>query len=178
MSRIVTAILSFHWAIVFTLVAVGRLGGYGHLATWPGSDAPLADSLVALATAGGYGLVAILFLWTTLSALAGRHEADETTQVARLAFCGAVLALTAALMGEGPSTSADRMAPFAVQLAALLCTYLVIRADVREAAGEKRHEGLHIRRSAAARRMALGAAHRTMLAPPGRFVAANDEKER
>lgn len=173
MSRILTAILSLHWAVVFALAAAERVDGYG------GFAAPLSGSFIPLGIATGYGLVAILFLWTAVSALAGgRRSPGETVQVARLAFCGAVLALMVGLVGAGVSLSTAGATPFAVQLAALLCTYLVMRLDGREAEDGAQKEGFHTTR-AAARLMALGAAHRTLLAPPGgRFVAANDEKDR
>lgn len=173
MVRVLTAILSFYWAVAFTLAAAGCLDGYGGFAV------PLAGSFVPLGTAAGHGLVAILFLWTAVTALAdSRGGAGETVQIARLALSGAVFALTMGLSGEGASLSTASATPYAVQLGALLCTYLVVHLDGRGTDETVQKKGFQTVR-AAARLTALGAAHHASLASiSGRRVPADDEKDR
>ena len=149
MQKILITSLAAYWTIVF---AVGACGVAGLSA---GIHAPdLFDTAMAVAQA----LVALLFLWTAFAALGHRDEGVD--DVARLALSAAVLvsgavAVEQAVVG-GFSTPG---AASTMQLAALAATYLVVSVDT---ATEREPRSVDYSR-AVARRLAIGAAHGSML---------------
>ena len=108
------------------------------------------------------GLVATLFLWAFLTAvLDGKERPGGYEEVASVAVGAAVLVLIAdlllsalaggqAILGDGP-----------YQLGALLASYAAVIFERRFVAVSRSSEGDDVR--AAARHMALGAAHSSML---------------
>ena len=149
MRTILTTSLSVHWMAVFLLLA---------LAAAPSGDEPLA---VAAALATGHALVAALFLWTAIAAWGG-GRCDEVAGLA-LGVAALVLAMAAALDGAPGGA--------AMQLAALGVTWLVIRAL---AAAESEPPAVDWS-GEVARRLALGAAHGSMLSRLSRRGPAEDE---
>lgn len=135
--KILVASLSVHWMVIFALAAFS--------AAPEGAGPLLTPALLAT----GYGLVATLFLWTAIAAWGG-SRCDE---IAALAVAVAALVLAAAVSISGMEGAT------AMQIAALGATYLVIRAEAQtepppatiDWSGEM------------ARRLALGAAHGSML---------------
>lgn len=161
MGRILTALLAFHWMAVFAVAAATALTGGG-------TFSPMAQPAAAALCLGNV-LVAALFLWMLVTALGRDAAAGDGEQVVRLAFCGAVIMLTATLAAGGTAP--------AMKLAALMASYLVVRYD--RSAGEAADPQSEEQARAAARLMALGAAHGVMLARRGGpGVPANDEWRR
>lgn len=151
MPKILIISLSTHWAVVFAHCA---------LAAAPQFAAPVVAMAAAQAT--GHALVAALFLWTALAAWAG----EDGEGVARLALSVAALVLGAQTILQGP----DAMA--AIWLAGLAATYLVIRAETAA-----REEQPAVDWSGeVARRLALAAAHGSMLSRLSRRAPGEGER--
>lgn len=149
MPRILIASLALHWTVMFA-VQVIRAGEAASVAS---------GAAIPAVAAVAYSLAAALFLWTALAAW-GREQADGSGEIARLAL---VVAVSAIAVGAGVtvvSGGAPEIHALAMQLAALVATYLVIRFEEAEAAMQPEPED---RSGALARRLAVGAAHGTML---------------
>lgn len=148
MQKILITSLAAYWTVVF---AVGACGVAGLSA---GIHAP---DLFATAMAVAQSLVALLFLWTAFAALGHRDEGVD--DVARLALSAAVLVSGAVAVEQAVvAGSSTPGAASTMQLAALAATYLVIRAE----AAERKPRSVDYS-SAVARRLAIGAAHGSML---------------
>lgn len=163
MARLLTAFLSLHWTMVFAVAASHYFvaqpeTAVGGLAALPGlaGSGPLVFCI-------GNALIAVLFLWLLVSAMLERGpENKETGEVARIVFGGGVLMTTAGLLADTVLPSAQAVMSGAVQLAALMASYLVIHFDRLSApratsAGETDSGGV-------ARAMALGAVHDSIVA--------------
>ncbi len=185
MRRILIGVLSLHWLVVFTLLAVaatisGTQGTPATLSTFGihASAATLnlpSGTLAYGALAVGFATVAVLFMWTLLSALADeRGFPGETDEVARIAF-GAGISMCTVLVVICATSAAYWLLPsIAVQFAALLVSYLVFHADRRAEARLAVARTDDVQATAAL--MALGAAHNSLLARlPGRSAAAAKE---
>jgi hypothetical protein len=172
MNRILTLFVCLHWAIVFvalTLLA-GLHGGENFTAVlaaigiqFPVDAMPVPPALCAL-LAIGFGIVACLFLWTLITCFADRQaEGNEADEIAGLAFGAAVAVFTLVFLGCAAGADAIGLyRSMAVEICALLASYLAICAERRTAAfraGDP--EG------APARTMALHAAHDSLLARLG-----------
>ena len=157
MQRILITSLSVHWTIVFALAAF-QAGGMQ-------AEAPATAALLAIA----HALVAILFLW--LGTVAWGRKPGETDTVARLAFAVAALVLAAGALVDGLSGQPLPLAMTATQLAVLGVTYLVVGA---EDASAGRQAGTEELSGAFARRLALAAAHGSMLTRLSRRSARTD----
>lgn len=135
--KILLVSLSVHWTVVFALSA---------LSAAPAEAGPL---LPAAALAIGYGLAAALFLWAALAAWGG----ERCDEIAALAVASAALVLAASVAVSGIAGAA------AMQVAALGVTWLVIRAEASHEPAPPPAD----RSGEVARRLALGAAHGSML---------------
>jgi hypothetical protein len=145
MPRVLIACLSAHWATVFAFRAFEA-----------GAGAMSSGMAPAAVTGVLYCLAGATFLWTGLAAW-GREPSGEVAPVALLV---SVLALgagvaAAAITGQRPDIHATAM-----QLAALVATYLLIRFEEVQAAMLPQPEDGS---GAFARRLAIGAAHGAML---------------
>lgn len=174
MRRFLTFLLPFHWMVAFALLAVAAAGG--HLeALFAAVGAAPAESLaansigqgVSTAFAIAFGLVATLFLWTLLTAIVGSDEQGALEEVAGLAFGCAVALATITLLFSARFAIGGAHAACAFQIAALAASYAALIAERRSGQPVSATESEDVR--AAARFMALGAAHSTMLSRlPGR----------
>jgi hypothetical protein len=166
MPRALTTLLTFHWAAAFALLSMACVMG--------GSGAAQALSMLGLAQTGlldggsaaatllspAAAVCAVLFFWAFVTSVLGDPEAEGSDVVA-IAFASAAL-LVCLLMICGSVTFVAGLYPaVAVHLAALLASYLAIQAE-RFAAVRSAAPGENDIR-AAARVMALGAAHVSML---------------
>lgn len=147
MQRILIISLSVHWTIMFALAAfqVGALE----------AEAPAA----AAALASAHALAAMLFLWMATAFWSA--SPGEAGTVARLAFAVAVLVLAAAALAGGLGGRPFPPGATAIQIAALGVTYLVVSVEEAGIAGER--PGTGQLSGAFARRLALAAAHGSML---------------
>jgi hypothetical protein len=171
MRRILSLFLALHWMIVFAalamLCAFGRQGGFSAvldtigLSTPAGFSGLMASQAVCTFFASGFGLVAILFLWTLLTALFEEEEAGGTDEVARLAFGGAIGMVTILFLVCALAAVKGFYAIVALELAALAGSWLAISAEKRMMERVALPRGEQVRD--AARVMALGAAHNSLL---------------
>ena len=183
MRRIVVAIVALHWAIAFALLAgiTSRAGDDGITALLRGlgfadglAEMPLlAGPEMTFGVALGFAVVAALFFWMLVSALSddGIYPGD-TDEVARVAFGGAVGLLTLMLLASSVAPAPALFSSVALQLGALLISYLVVQTD-RQSQTAPAMEDEDMRQ--AARIMALGAAHSSLLS---RIGSSTDEQDR
>jgi hypothetical protein len=175
MNRILTLFVCLHWAAVFvalTLLA-GLHGGENFAAVlaaigiqFPVDAMPVPPGLCAL-LAVGFGIVASLFLWTLITGFLDRRvEGNEADEVASLAFGGAVAVFTLVFLGCAAGAEAIGLyRSMALEIGALLASYLAICAERRMAIAAA--TGASNPAGAAARSMALHAAHESLLARLG-----------
>ncbi|HVW57782.1 MAG TPA: hypothetical protein VHC00_19070 [Rhizobiaceae bacterium] len=171
MRRILSLFLALHWMIVFSalslLCALDRQGGFSivlhmvGLATPAGLPRFMSSQAVSTGFASGFGLVAVLFLWTLLTALFEDEESSETDEVARLAFGGAIGMVTILFLACAFASVQGFYAAVALELAALAGSWLAISAEKRmmERTVPRQNEPVQN----AARLMALGAVHNSLL---------------
>lgn len=172
MGRALTVVLAAYWTVSFALSAI----------TWSAADrfatgvgAPQGWAAAGhLAMGAGCALTAALFAWLFVCAILDDVVVPgQPDEVAYFAFAGAGTMLTLAFVA-GAATAPSNIPSAIPSMAALLASYVTIHLE-RRAWGRPSEEKLADIR-AAARLMALGAAHDTMvarLAPP--VVPANDE---
>lgn len=174
MRRILSFFLSLHWAVMFAALAVLSGVGRGHgfplslsaLGLAPPDDIGgfLCAPATAAALACGFGVVAVLFLWTLVTLFLNDGDLpEETDDVARLAFGGAVLILTAVFIACAACPVRGLYPMLALEMTALLASYVAVAAERgtarRRAAGAKGNDDVRV----AARTMALGAVHSSLL---------------
>lgn len=169
MPHILTSFLAFHWALAFALLAIvcvmGGDGGavaaldlLGVSLSHSNLDGGVVPALLSLAFTVG----SVLFAWAFLTAFFSDQMVEGNDDVMRMAFgaAGGVLSL---VLICGTTQGATGLFPVvAAHLAALLASYLAIRAESWSSSmsGVPGEEDFR----AAARVMALGAAHSSMLA--------------
>ncbi len=155
-----------YWMAAFAIMAsqaVSHPAGLGEAG---------ASGALALGTALSIllGLVATLFLWSFLTGVLDAEEGPGGyEEVASLAFGAAVAVLIADLVVSWLGGTASGLHDNAFELTAVVASYAAVIFERRVFAGLKAPEEDEVR--AAARRMALGAAHSSMLvrlAGPGR----------
>lgn len=148
MPRILVSVVCAYWIAGFVLRAA-EIAGFGR------AQPPEAWSVATLASIGCM-VAATLFLWV---AIAGLNGADGTA-----ADIGGVAAsmgiVTLALVPGAAGTPVGQLSPhLGVHIAALCCTYLVVKSAGGNNAAMPVEQGPR-----QARRMAIGAAHGSMLA--------------
>ena len=177
MGRILTLFVSLHWTAVFAALALlaGLNGGENFAAVlaaigiqFPAEALPMpVPAAFCALLAVGFGIVAVLFLWALVTGLLDRHaDGNEADEVARLAFGSAVGVLTLVFLGcamRGEAIGIYRS--IAIEMAALLASYLAVYAERRMASAAAARAGS--RTTGAARTMALHAAHDSLLARLG-----------
>jgi hypothetical protein len=175
MSRILTFFVCLHWAVVFialTLLA-GLHGGENFVAVLAAIgiqfsvDAMVVPPALCALLAVGFGIVASLFLWTLVTSFLDRRaEGNEADEVAGLAFGGAVAVFTLVFLGCALTAEAIGLyRSMALEIGALLASYLAICAERRMVVAAAAKPGNPA--GAAARTMALHAAHDSLLARLG-----------
>jgi hypothetical protein len=165
MPRVLTSFLTFHWAAAFALLAMACvMGGDG------GAERALA--MLGLAQSGlfdpAYGsasmllplasaICAVLFFWAFAICMFSDPDAEGDGDVLRMAFASAALLISLLMVYGSVNFVAGLYPAIAVHLAALLASYLAIQAERLAAMMSASPSQGDIR--AAARLMALGAAH-------------------
>lgn len=169
MPRILTSFLTFHWAAAFALLSIacvmGGDGGAAQAMNMLGLTAnelfdpagASASALLALASA----VCSVLFFWAFATSVFGDPEADGEGDVLRMAFASAALLISLLMICGAANVAGGVYQTAAVHLAALLASYLAVQAERIAAFMSASPSEGDIR--AAARLMALGAAHSTML---------------
>jgi len=171
MRHVLTSFLALHWAVVFALLAYicidgdrgiasalgvlgvslqgSRLAGLEHAAV----VAPLSVALL---------VVAVLFCWAfveTLLNITARPDGGDA--VVRTAFISASFLLSLVLVGGVAQGINGLFMVVAVQMTALLASYVAVLAERRSSLATVALHESDIR--AAAHRMAMGAAHSSLL---------------
>jgi hypothetical protein len=175
MNRILTLFVCLHWAVVFialTLLA-GLHGGENFVAVLAAIgiqfsvDAMVVPPALCALLAVGFGIVASLFLWTLVTSFLDRRaEGNEADEVAGLAFGGAIAVFTLVFLGCALTAEAIGLyRSMALEIGALLASYLAICAERRMVVAAAAKPGNPA--GAAARTMALHAAHDSLLARLG-----------
>lgn len=171
MRPILTSFLALHWAAVFALLAficvdgnrgvAGALGVLGvamentHLVELDNAAvvAPLAVALL---------VVAVLFCWVFVESLVNAAaNPDGADSVARTAFVSASAVLSLILVGGAAQGVNGLFLVVAVQLAALLASYVAMHAERRSVLAVAISREAESRATAHA--MAKGAAHGSLL---------------
>ena len=173
MGRILTIVLSLFWTATFAVSAISWSAAERFVL---GVEAPEGWAAAGhLALGAGCAVTAALFAWLFFCALLDDGvvpgQADE---VAYTAFAGAAIVLTATIL-LGPLVGGGTESEAFSAMAALMASYLAVHVERRAWGRPSEAHLVEIR--AAARLMALGAAHDTLvarLAPP--IVPANDDE--
>lgn len=167
MRHFLTSLLALHWAVAFALLTVACMIGQR-------PDASLAMALLGVSAepAGAlqgaplaaflsvaFAMVALLFAWMLVAALVAEDADGEP--IARRAFAGAAGVLSLVLIVGAAEGASGALPAVAVTLAALMGSYLAVRAEHRAVAERQPAEGDDVR--SAARMMAAEAAHNSML---------------
>ncbi len=170
MRHVLSSVLALHWAVVFALLAYICIDGSRGIATAlgvlglsiQGSRFPEFENVAVIAPLSIALLtVAVLFCWafveTVLNA-AARPDAGES--VARIAFICASFLLSLILIGGVAQGVNGLFMIVAVQMTALLASYVAVQAERRSAFAAMNLPEGDVR---AAARMAMGAAHSSLL---------------
>ena len=170
MRHVLSSFLALHWAVVFALLsyicidgsrgidaALGVLGVPIQGDRFPALDhfAVVAPLSVALLT------VAVLFCWafveTLLNAMARPDAGDSVVQIA---FIAASFLLSLILIGGVAQGIDGLFMVIAIQMTALLASYVAVQAERRSVVAAMALQENDVR---AAARMAMGAAHSSLL---------------
>lgn len=165
MPRALTSFLTFHWAAAFALLAMacvmGGDGGAERALTMLGltESSPLdpANGSAAMLLPLAAAICAMLFFWAFATSMFSDPEGEDDSDVMRMAFASASLLISLLMICGSLNFVAGLYPTVAVHLAALLATYLAIQAERLSAMVSASPSQGDIR--AAARLMALGAAH-------------------
>jgi hypothetical protein len=171
MRQILTSFLALHWAAVFALLAFICIDGNRGVAAALGvlgvavqntRFIDLDNAVVVAPLAMALLVVAVLFCWafveTLVNVSAGTDAADS---VVRIAFISASAVLSLILVGGAAQGINGLFMVVAVQLAALLATYVAMLAERRPAIATAVSTDGEIR--AAAHVLAKEAAHSSLL---------------
>ncbi|WP_149802615.1 hypothetical protein [Mesorhizobium sp. NFR06] len=170
MRHVLSSFLALHWTIVFALLAYICMAGSRGITTAlgvlglpiQGSKFPALENIAVVAPLSiALLIVAVLFCWAfveTLLNTAARPDAGES--VARIAFISASILLSLILIG-GVAQGIDGLFMIvAIQLTALLASYVAVLAERRSALVAM---NLHEADVRTASRMAMAAAHGSLL---------------
>ncbi|MBA1140404.1 hypothetical protein [Mesorhizobium neociceri] len=171
MRPILTSFLALHWAVVFALLAFicmdgnrGVAGALGVLGVVMENTrlVDLDNAAVVAPLAIALLVVAVLFCWVFVESLVNAAASpDGADSVARTAFISASAVLSLILIGGAAQGINGLFMVVAVQLAALLASYVAMLAERRSVfAGAVSREA---ESRATAHAMAQGAAHGSLL---------------
>lgn len=169
MRHVLTSFLALHWAIVFALLAficidgnrgvAAALGVLG--ATIEGTRfIDLDNAIVVAPLATALLVVAVLFFWAFVETLINDATSQAVDSVARIAFISASGVLSLIVVGGAAQGINGLFMVVAVQLAALLASYVAMLAERRSVAAVAQGD-IEIR--VAAHGMAAAAAHNSLL---------------
>ena len=171
MRHVLTSFLALHWAVVFALLAyicidgdrgiASALGVLG--ASAQGNRFPSLEHTVVVAPLSvALLVVAVLFCWAFVETLLNiTARPDEGDAVVRTAFISASFLLSLILVGGVAQGINGLFMVVAIQMTALLASYVAVLAERRSSLAAVT---LHERDArAAAHRMAMGAAHSSLL---------------
>jgi hypothetical protein len=171
MRHILTSFLALHWAAVFALLAFICIDGNRGVAAALGvlgvavQDTRFADlenAAVVAPLAVALLVVAVLFCWALVETLVNvATNPDAADSVVRIAFISASGVLSLILIGGAAQGINGLFMVVAVQLAALLASYVAMLAERRSAFATAVATESEIR--VAAHVMAKGAAHGSLL---------------
>jgi hypothetical protein len=170
MRHVLTSFLTLHWAIVFTLLALicidgnrGVAAALGVLgATIEGARFVHLDNVVVVAPlATALLVVAMLFFWAFVETLINNAASPGADSVARIAFISASGVLSLIVIGGAAQGINGLLMVVAVQLAALLASYVAMLAERRSVVVAAAPSEGELR--AAAQSMAKAAAHNSLL---------------
>ncbi|MBZ9677772.1 hypothetical protein [Mesorhizobium sp. ES1-1] len=140
MRHVLTSFLALHWAIVFALLAFlcidgdrgvsAALGVLG-LASEDVGVADLDNFVVVAPLATALLVVAVLFFWAFVETLVNDATSRGVDSVARVAFISASSVLSLVVIGGAAQGIKGLFMVVAVQLAALLASYVAILAERR-----------------------------------------------
>ena len=177
-----SSILALHWTVAFAALAYGTVfgvgGGVGALLDTMGVR-PIEQAgdgiavLLSVALAGNFVFAALLFAWSCFTGIFPHLDVEgDQIDISRMAYGAGVSSMTILLIA-GLLVPAENLYPaVAIQLAALAASYLACIAERLMASLTSEPEANDVR--AAARLMALGAAHGAMLSRiAGRDVQAS-----
>lgn len=168
MRHILTSFLALHWAIVFALLALICIDGNRGVAAALGVLGATVernrfvdlDNIVVVAPlATALLVVAVLFFWALVENLINDRTSAGADSVARIAFIAASGVLSMIVIGGAAQGINGLLMVVAVQLAALLASYVAMMAEQRSTVAAP-GEG-EIR--AVAHGMAQAAAHNSLL---------------
>ncbi|ARP65777.1 hypothetical protein A9K65_022360 [Mesorhizobium sp. WSM1497] len=168
MRQVLTSFLTLHWTIVFALLALicidgnrgvaAALGVIG--ATIEGTRFVNLDNFVVVAPlATALLVVAVLFFWAFVEALVNDATSPDADSVARIAFICASGVLSLIVIGGAAQGINGLFMAVAVQLAALLASYVAMLAERRSVVAASGEGEIH----AVAHGMAKAAAHNSLL---------------
>lgn len=170
MRHVLSSFLALHWAVVFALLAYICMDGSRGIATALGvlgvsiqaSRFPELEHVAVIAPLSiALLIVAVLFCWAfveTLLNASARPDAGDS--VARIAFISASCLLSLILIGGVAQGIDGFFMVVAVQMTALLASYVAVQAERRSAVAAMVLQERDLRASA---RMAMGAAHSSLL---------------
>ncbi|TPM37086.1 hypothetical protein [Mesorhizobium sp. B2-3-4] len=167
MRHVLTSFLSVHWAIVFALLALICIDGNRGVAAALGvlgvtvESARVAnlDSIAVVAPlATALLVVAVLFFWAFVDTLMNDGSNPGADSVVRIAFISASGVLSMILIGGAAQGINGLFMVVAVQLAALLASYVAMLAERRSVAASDESDF-----RATAHSMAKAAAHSSLL---------------
>ncbi|ESY53225.1 MULTISPECIES: hypothetical protein [unclassified Mesorhizobium] len=170
MRHILTSFLALHWALVFALLAFicvdgnrGVAGALGVLGVVVENTrlADLDNAAVVAPLAIALLVVAVLFCWVFESLVNAAASPDGADSVARTAFISASAVLSLILVGGAARGINGLFLVVAVQLAALLASYVAMLAERRSVFAVMVSREAESRATANA--MAKGAAHGSLL---------------
>ncbi|MGX9575465.1 hypothetical protein [Mesorhizobium sp. f-mel] len=172
MRHILSSFLALHWAVVFALLAFLCIDGNRGVAAALGvlgvvvqntRFADLENAVVVAPLAVALLVVAVLFCWAFVETLfSDPTNPDATDSVVRVAFISASGVLSLIVVGGAAQGISGLFMVVAVQLAALLASYVAMLAEWRSALAAAVPGTGEIR--AAAHVMAKAAAHNSALA--------------
>jgi hypothetical protein len=170
MRHVLSSFLALHWAIVFGLLALicidgnrGVAAALGVLgATIEGTRFIDLDNVIVVAPlATALLVVAVLFFWTFVETLINDATSAGADSVARIAFISASGVLSLIVIGGAAQGINGLLMAVAVQLAALLASYVAMLTERRSAVAVVASGEGEIR--AVAHGMAKAAAHNSLL---------------
>ncbi|UDL90293.1 hypothetical protein LGH82_02600 [Mesorhizobium sp. PAMC28654] len=169
MRQVLTTLLALHWALVFALLAFicidgsrgvsAALGMLGITVQSPGL-ADLENVVVVAPLATALMVVAVLFCWAFVETLISTMDMDSADSVLRIAFISAFGLLSLILVGGAAQGINGLFMVIAIQMAALLASYVAMLAERRSTASVAVPGKREIR---AAHAMAKGAVHDSLL---------------
>lgn len=176
MSRLLTLFLVLHWAVAFSLLTGlaltsdqgGLLVGLQALAHVKGG--PMLSSALLNGVMGfGFGICALLFWWAFLSLFSSEALGGALENILKLAYAVACGMVTVVLVVGAIDGAQGLYVAVAAHLAALIGSYLVIRAEL----SAPRHLIANNDQRIAVRAIAMNASHAARMQ---KFVKTTDVK--